>query len=34
MSSGVLLWMWNPESRGRMAKIEKKSKRYPSDLTD
>jgi transposase len=26
--------MWTPESRGRMAKIAKKTKRYPSDLTD
>lgn len=26
--------MWTAESRGRMAKIEKKTKRYPSDLTD
>jgi putative transposase len=26
--------MWTSESRGRMAKIEKKTKRYPSDLTD
>jgi transposase len=26
--------MWTPESRGRLAKIEKKTKRYPSDLTD
>lgn len=26
--------MWTDESRGRMAKIEKKTKRYPSDLTD
>jgi putative transposase len=26
--------MWTPESRGRMASIEKKTKRYPSDLTD
>ena len=26
--------MWTPESRGRMAAIAKKTKRYPSDLTD
>lgn len=26
--------MWTAESRGRMAKIEKKTRRYPSDLTD
>src|ERR1700683_2264076 len=26
--------MWTPSTRGRMAKIEKKTKRYPSDLTD
>jgi transposase len=26
--------MWTSESRGRMAKIERKTKRYPSDLTD
>src|SRR5271154_6161033 len=26
--------MWTPATRGRMAKIEKKTKRYPSDLTD
>jgi hypothetical protein len=26
--------MWTAESRGRMAGIEKKTKRYPSDLTD
>jgi transposase len=26
--------MWTPESRGLMAKIAKKTKRYPSDLTD
>ena len=28
------LWMWTPEQRGRMAAIAKKTKRYPSDLTD
>ena len=28
------LWMWTPESRGRMAEIARKTKRYPSDLTD
>ena len=28
------LGMWTPATRGRMAKIEKKTKRYPSDLTD
>src|ERR1700728_273727 len=26
--------MWSPSTRGRMAKIEKKAKRDPSDLTD
>lgn len=26
--------MWTPEQRGRMAKIARKTKRYPSDLTD
>jgi len=26
--------MWTSESRGRMAKIRKKLKRYPTDLTD
>jgi putative transposase len=26
--------MWTQANRGRMAKIEKKTKRYPSDLTD
>src|SRR5271163_1299561 len=26
--------MWTPATRGRMAKIEKKTKRYPSVLTD
>jgi hypothetical protein len=26
--------MWTEQSRGRIAKIAKKSKRYPSDLTD
>jgi transposase len=26
--------MWTEQSRGRMAKIAKKIKRYPSDLTD
>jgi putative transposase len=26
--------MWTPATRGRMAKIEKKTKRYSSDLTD
>src|SRR5271154_2145787 len=25
--------MWTPATRGRMAKIEKKTKRYPGDLT-
>lgn len=28
------LWMWTPEQRGRMARIARKTKRYPSDLTD
>src|SRR5579875_1154034 len=26
--------MWTPESRGRMAEIARRTKRYPSDLTD
>ena len=26
--------MWTQANRGRMANIEKKTKRYPSDLTD
>jgi len=26
--------MWTEQSRGRMAEIAKKTKRYPSDLTD
>ncbi|MDX2101832.1 MAG: IS5/IS1182 family transposase, partial [Alphaproteobacteria bacterium] len=26
--------MWNTSTRGRMAALEKKTKRYPSDLTD
>src|SRR5208283_2780953 len=26
--------MWTEQSRGRMARIAKKTKRYPSDLTD
>jgi transposase len=26
--------MWTEQTRGRMARIEKKTKRYPSDLTD
>jgi hypothetical protein len=26
--------MWTEQSRGRMAKIAKKTKRYPSDLSD
>jgi len=26
--------MWTGQSRGRMAKIAKKTRRYPSDLTD
>jgi hypothetical protein len=26
--------MWTRESRGRMAEIARKTKRYPSDLTD
>ena len=26
--------MWTEQSRGQMAKIGKKTKRYPSDLTD
>ncbi|WP_146220170.1 transposase, partial [Komagataeibacter saccharivorans] len=26
--------MWTPEQRGQMANITRKTKRYPSDLTD
>lgn len=26
--------MWTEQSRGRLAKIARKTKRYPSDLTD
>ena len=26
--------MWTPATRGRMADLEKKTKRYPTDLTD
>ena len=26
--------MWTPATRGRMAEFEKKTKRYPTDLTD
>ena len=26
--------MWTPESRQRMASLEKRAKRYPTDLTD
>ena len=26
--------MWTEQSRGRMAVLEEKTKRYPSDLTD
>ncbi|WP_146220156.1 transposase, partial [Komagataeibacter saccharivorans] len=26
--------MWTPEQRDRMANITRKTKRYPSDLTD
>ena len=26
--------MWTPATRGRTAEIEKKTKRYPTDLTD
>ncbi|WP_430765267.1 transposase, partial [Rhodothalassium salexigens] len=26
--------MWTPRTRGRMAEIERKTKRYPTDLTD
>ena len=29
-----MLAMWTEASRGRMAEIEKKSKRYPTDLTE
>jgi hypothetical protein len=29
-----MLGMWTQADRGRMAKIEKKTKRYPSGLTD
>jgi len=28
------LWMWTKASRGRMAGLEKRTKRYPTDLTD
>lgn len=28
------LWMWTRQPRGRMARIARKTKRYPSDLTD
>ena len=34
MRSSPKLAMWTAESRGRMAKIRKKLKRYPTDLTD
>ena len=27
-------WMWTKASRGRMAELEKRTKRYPTDLTD
>jgi hypothetical protein len=30
----IKLWMWTPEKRSRMAEIARKTKRYPSDLTD
>ncbi|MBO1358514.1 transposase, partial [Acetobacter sacchari] len=26
--------MWTPEQRGRMARITRKTRRYPSDMTD
>ncbi|MFT8523536.1 transposase [Gluconobacter oxydans] len=26
--------MWTPEQRGRMARVPRKTKRYPSDMTD
>lgn len=29
-----MLGMWTRASRGRMAEIEKRAKRYPTDLTD
>jgi len=28
------LWMWTKASRGRMAELEKRTKRYPTDLND
>jgi putative transposase len=28
------MFMWTPETRGRLAKIRKKLKRYPTDMTD
>ena len=28
------LWMWTKTSRGRMVELEKRTKRYPTDLTD
>jgi len=30
----IKLGMWTSTDHGRMAEIEKKTKRYPSDLTD
>jgi hypothetical protein len=30
----IQAWDLDPANRGRMAKIEKKTKHYPSDLTD
>jgi transposase len=27
-------WMWNDANRGRILRIERKTRRYPSDLTD
>ncbi|MET3524767.1 hypothetical protein ABID25_006638, partial [Mesorhizobium abyssinicae] len=34
MRTIIKLWMWTEQSRGRMARIAKKTKRYPSDLAD
>jgi putative transposase len=30
----IQAWMWTRANRGRMAKIDNKTKRYPTDLTD
>ena len=31
---GFTLWIWREKIRGRIAGMAKKTKRYPSDLTD